>query len=145
VSPVGERIRRRTERGSMAVEIVILAPVMLAFLMLLVAAGRLVAVKGDLEAAARDAARGASLERDVGTAGAQARSIVSASLDKQSIACRPADLGGSNFVAGGFVRVTLDCRVSYDGLGLIGLPGSVAVTADSAAPIDTYRRTGPVR
>lgn len=127
----------------MAIEIVILAPVMLAFLMLIAAAGRLVAVKGDLEAAARDAARGASLERDIGSASAQARQIVDASLDKQSIACRGADLGGSDFRSGGFVRVDLECRVSYDGLGLIGLPGSVAVSADSAAPIDTFRRTEP--
>jgi Flp pilus assembly protein TadG len=135
-------LRRRGERGSMAVEIVILAPVMLAFMMLVVAAGRLVAVKGDLEAASRDAARAASLERDTGTAEARAREVVDASLDKQTTRCLGTSLGGSNFVAGGFVRVSLDCQVSYDGLGLIGLPGSVTVKTSSTAPIDTYRRTG---
>jgi hypothetical protein len=132
---------RRDQRGSMAVEIVILAPVMLAFLMLIAAAGRLVAVKGDLEAASRDAARAASLERDPTSASSAARSVVSDSLDVQSIDCQPPSLGG-NFVAGGYVSVNLTCRVSYDGLGLIGLPGSVEVKATSDAPIDTYRRTG---
>jgi hypothetical protein len=132
---------RRDQRGSMAVEIVILAPVMLAFLMLIAAAGRLVAVKGDLEAASRDAARAASLERDPTSASTAARSVVSDSIDKQSIDCQPPGLGGS-FVAGGYVSVNLTCRVSYDGLGLIGLPGSVEVKATSDAPIDTYRRTG---
>lgn len=132
---------RRSERGSMAVELVILAPVMLAFMLLVVAAGRLVAVKGDLEAASRDAARAASLERDAGTAEARARQVVAASLDRQTTSCRGTSVGGS-FVSGGIVRVSLDCRVSYAGLGLIGLPGSVAVKADSTAPIDTYRRTG---
>ena len=132
----------RGQRGSMAVEIVILAPVMLAFIMLVVAAGRLVAVKGDLEAAARDAARAGSLERDIGTAESRAREVVNASMDKQTTQCQGTSLGGSNFVAGGFVRVTLRCQVSYQGLGLIGLPGSVSVEADSAAPIDFYRRTG---
>ena len=133
---------RRSGRGSMAVEIVILAPIMLAFMMLVVAAGRLVAVKGDLEAASRDAARAASLERDSSSADSRAAAIVGASLDSQTTQCRGTSLGGSNFVAGGFVRVSLNCQVSYNGLGLIGLPGSVTVKATSTAPIDTYRRTG---
>jgi hypothetical protein len=133
---------RRSQRGSMAVEIVILAPVMLAFLMLIAAAGRLVAVKGDLEAATRDAARAASLERDPQSASAAASLVVRDSLDKQSIDCGTPDLGG-DFTAGGFVRITLHCSVSYDGLGLIGLPGKVGVQANSSAPIDTYRRTTP--
>lgn len=132
----------RGQRGSMAVEIVILAPVMLAFMMLVVAAGRLVAVKGDLEAASRDAARAGSLERDAGSAGGRAAQVVASSLDKQTTRCQGTSLGGSNFVAGGFVRVSLNCQVSYNGLGLIGLPGSVTVKATSTAPIDTYRRTG---
>jgi Flp pilus assembly protein TadG len=135
-------VLRRSERGSMAVEIVILAPVMLAFMMLVVAAGRLVAVKGDLEAASRDAARAASLERDVGTAQSRATEVVDASLDKGTINCEQPSLGGSNFVSGGLVRVTLDCQVSYSGLGLIGLPGSISVKTSSASPIDVYRRTG---
>ena len=50
---------RRDERGSMAVEVVILAPVLLMFVMLVVAGGRYVGVQGDIEAAARDAARAA--------------------------------------------------------------------------------------
>ena len=46
----------------MAVEVVILAPVLLMFVMLVVAGGRYVSVQGDIEAAARDAARAASLQ-----------------------------------------------------------------------------------
>jgi Flp pilus assembly protein TadG len=133
--------RRRGERGSMAVEVVILAPVMLAFLMLIVMCGRLVAVRGDLEAAARDAARAASLERDPVSATASARQVVAGSLDKDSIDCQPAALSG-DFVSGGYVQVNLSCRVSYAGLSLLALPGSAGINVHSAAPIDTYRRTG---
>jgi Flp pilus assembly protein TadG len=136
------RRRLRGDRGSMAVELVILFPVMLAFMMLVVAAGRLVSVKGDLEAASRDAARAASLERTAGEAQARAGEVVNASMDKDTVNCQGTSLGGSNFVAGGFVKVSLTCQVSYDGLGLIGLPGHVTVKADSSAPIDRYRRTG---
>ena len=124
----------------MAVEVVILAPVLMAFVLLIVAGGRYVAVKGDMEATARDAARAASLERGYGAAYAAADDVRVRSIDKNTT-CQPVDMGGSNFVAGGMVTVRMDCRVSYDGLGLIGLPGSIGVDATSSAPLDCFRRT----
>ena len=132
--------RRRGERGSMAVEIVLLAPVMMVFMMLVVAGGRYVAVRGDIEAASRDAVRAASLERDAGTAQAVAMDTAIAALQHPD-RCQDAALSG-DFVSGGMITVTLTCEVSYDGLGLIGLPGSKQVTISSSAPIDLYRRTG---
>ena len=131
---------RRTERGSMAVEVVLLAPVMMAFMMLVVAGGRYVAVRGDIEAASRDAVRAASLERNEAAAYATAVDTANAALQDVG-RCQNAALGG-NFASGGTITVTLSCEVSYDGLGLIGLPGSKTVTVTSAAPIDQYRRTG---
>ncbi|WP_240755601.1 TadE/TadG family type IV pilus assembly protein [Nocardioides iriomotensis] len=130
---------RRDESGSMAVEVVILTPVLMMFVMLIAACGRYVAVQGDIQATARDAVRAASLERTVDAAHVAATRIVQQSLD-DGTTCRP--LGLSGFAAGGVVRVDLDCEVSYRGLGLIGLPGSVRVQTMSQAPIDIYRRTG---
>ncbi len=126
----------RDQRGSMAVEVVILAPVLMMFALLVVAGGRYVAVQGDIEAAARDAARAASLESTRGAAEQAARSAIAASLD------------GSHCTVGynaawepdGSVRVTLRCQVPYDDLGLLGLPGSVTVEADSQVRLDPYRR-----
>jgi Flp pilus assembly protein TadG len=112
----------------------------MAFVMLIVACGRYVAVKGDMEATARDAARAASLERELAPARSAAGVVVENSLDRDT-RCRATQVGG-DFRAGGIVTVQLDCQVSYDGLGLIGLPGSVAVVASSSAPIDPFRRTG---
>jgi len=124
----------------MAVEIVLLAPVMMAFMMLVVAGGRYVAVRGDIEAASRDAVRAASLERT--EAAAQAVAVDTAAAQLEDVGrCQNAALSG-NFVSGGTITVTVTCEVSYDGLGLIGLPGSKTVTIDSSAPIDLYRRTG---
>lgn len=131
---------RRTDAGSMAVEIVLLTPVLLMFIYLIVAGGRYVAVQGEVEATARDAARAASFERSLGAAQAAAADITSSSLDRE-ISCSGLSWSGTNFVAGGQVRVTLDCSVSYSGLGLIGLPGSVSVDGSSTAPLDQYRRT----
>ena len=125
----------------MAVEVVILTPVLLMFIYLIVAGGRYVAVQGEVEATARDAARAASFERSFGAAQAVAADVMNSSLDPD-VSCQGLSFGGTNFVAGGQVTVTLDCRVSYDGLGLIGLPGSVSVDGTSTAPLDQYRRTG---
>jgi Flp pilus assembly protein TadG len=123
----------------MAVEVVILTPVLMMFVMLIVACGRYVAVQGDIQATARDAVRAASLERDYSTAYAAAGEVVRQSLDRDT-ACSGFTLTG--FAQGGVAQVDLDCTVSYAGLGLIGLPGTVSVDAVSNAPIDVYRRTG---
>lgn len=132
--------RRRDDRGSMAVEIVLLAPVMMAFILLVVACGRYVALRGDIEAASRDAVRAASLERTAGEAEAAAGAVAAASL-RNPEQCGPILLTG-DFVAGGTITVTVSCTVSYAGLGLIGLPGTKEFSASSSAPLDTYRRTG---
>ena len=51
--------RRHSEQGTMSVEMVILAPVLLLVVMLAVAGGRLVSAEGRVQAASRDAARAA--------------------------------------------------------------------------------------
>jgi Flp pilus assembly protein TadG len=124
----------------MAVEIVLLAPVMMAFIVLVVACGRYVGLRGDIEAASRDAVRAASLERTAGAAESAANDVAAASLRNPEL-CRPIAMSG-DFVAGGTITVTVSCDVSYAGLGLIGLPGSRELSASSSAPLDTYRRTG---
>ncbi len=128
------------ERGSMAVEMVILAPVMLVFILLVVACGRYVGVRGDIEAASRDAVRAASLERTADAATAAADRVAAIAVEHPE-RCEPAELTGE-FVAGNTITVTVTCDVSYAGLGLLGLPGSKRVSASSSAPLDTYRRTG---
>lgn len=125
----------------MSVEVVLLTPVMLMFIYLIVAGGRFVAVQGEVEATARDAARAASMERSLGAAQATAADVMRSGLDRD-VSCGGLSFAGTDFVAGGQVTVTLDCRVSYEGLGLIGLPGGVSVDGSSTAPLDTYRRTG---
>lgn len=128
---------RRDERGSMAVEVVILAPLLMMFVLLVVAAGRYVGVEGDIEAAARDAARAASLENTRGEAEQAARSTIAASLDGSDCAVGYDD---ANWGPDGTVSVTLRCRVPYDDLGLLGLPGSVEIEAESHVRLDPYRR-----
>jgi Flp pilus assembly protein TadG len=123
----------------MAIEIVILAPVLVAFALLVVAGGRFVGRQGDVDSAARDAARAASIERTPDSAVAVARTVAEASLPKGA-ACQPAFVDTSNWAQGGSVAVTISCQVSYSGLGLIGLPGSARVEGSSLAPLDQFSR-----
>ena len=131
--------RRRDERGSMAVEVVLMIPILFMFTLLVVAGGRYVSVRADIEAAARDAARAASFERSYEDAASAASSVATSALDGFAN-CEVDDLGGE-FEAGGVVEVTLRCDIPNDGLGLIGLNGSLPVSASASAPLDTYRRT----
>lgn len=122
----------------MAVEMVLLTPVLMGFVMLIVAFGRYVAVQGDIEAAARDAARTASLQTSAAAADSAARASVAASLDDLTT-CSTVTVGGE-WTSGGDVVVRLQCSVSMSGLGLIGIPGRVGVEAESSVPLDPYRR-----
>lgn len=135
----GDRVAG-ADRGSMAVEIVVLVPSLLLVLMLVVALGRYVTVEGDAQAAARDAVRAATFERDAVSAVAAARSTADASLP-DAYACAPAQLEGA-FVAGGTVTAVVACEVPWTNLGLIGLQGSASVEGRASAPLDQYRRVG---
>jgi len=124
----------------MAVEIVMLVPLLVMMMFLVVAFGRYVSAEGEAQALARDAVRAATLERDVDAALVAARSMAAAAAPA-SLACDPAELSGA-FVQGGVVTVDVQCTVSFEDLGLVGLPGSATVTGSSTSPLDQYRRVG---
>jgi Flp pilus assembly protein TadG len=136
--------RHSSQRGSMAIELVLLTPLLVGFTLLVVAGGRFVGRQSDVDSAARDAARAASIERTEGSALAVAQTVADASLP-DGATCQPAEvvtnwpLPGSS--QAGSVRVTITCDVSYSGLGFIGLPGSATLKGTSVAPLDQYRRT----
>jgi hypothetical protein len=125
----------------MAVEVVLITPVLVIFMLMVVAFGRLVWVRGQVEAASRDAARAASLERTLGDATNAAEAVVDAQVRGRA-QCGAPDFPDTDFEAGGVVNVRLTCEVSYSELGLLGLGGGTTVTAESAAPLDINRRTG---
>lgn len=130
---------RRGDAGSMAVEVVLITPVLVVFMLMVVAFGRLVWVRGQVEAASRDAVRAASIARSPGEARTEALAVANDQLDGRATCGAPAFEG--NFAPGQVITVTLTCDVSYSELGLLGLGGGTTVTAESSAPIDLYRRS----
>jgi Flp pilus assembly protein TadG len=125
----------------MAVELVIVAPLVIFFVLLVVAVGRLAQARGEVEGAAADGARAASLARVPATATTQAQDTVRASLARAGVSCGHVDVAVdvAAFRPGGSVRVTVTCTASLTGLGLTGLPGSKEIQASGTAPIDLYR------
>ena len=132
---------QRDERGSMAVEIVVLIPVLFMFTLFVVAGGRYVNARADADSTARDAARAASQAHTRGDAETAAEQAIASGL-RSTRNCQTTGLSG-DFESGGTAVVRLHCTVSWSDLGLLGLQASIPVDAEGHAPIDTYRSTRP--
>jgi Flp pilus assembly protein TadG len=142
--PGSVRGRRGAEDGDATLELVILAPVILALIGLLVAAGRTSVAQGSVQAAARDAARQASIARDPATAEAAAVASATAALRQDALDCTPVvtvDTAGFSVPVGQPARVSaqVGCTVPLSGLLVPGLPGSKTLRASFASPLDPYR------
>ena len=141
--PARPRARRpgSRERGSAAAELVLVTPFLVLLLLFAVAAGRLVQGRLDVDSAAQQAARAASLARTPAVASAQAQQVAQAALAGQSVSCDPAVITADtgDFVPGGEVTVTVTCTVRLSDLSLLHIPGSETITATFTAPIDVYR------
>ena len=97
------------------IEVVILAPVMIMFILVLVAFGQLVDGRGAVDGAARDAARAGSIQKDHATAMAEARKAAEADL--ADVCSRPGDghQTSAGFEPDGFFTVEVSCEIR--GLG----------------------------
>ena len=135
----------RTDAGSVTVELVVLAPVVLAVLLFTVGLGRIENAQGKVDGAARDAARAASLAGDPSTATADARSTAAADIAGTDIDCAnlTVTVDTSRFIAGGTVSVRVACTADLADLAISGLPGRKTLTASSVAPIETFRSVTP--
>jgi Flp pilus assembly protein TadG len=136
---------RRPDDGNAALELVILAPVLLALLGLVIAAGRMSIAQGSVDAAARDAARQASISLTPAAAQAAGQASARAALRRDGLDCRPAVLiNVSQFAATqpgepAAVTATVRCAISLSDLALPGLPGRTLVQAEFTSPLDVYR------
>lgn len=129
------------EAGSAAVELTLLAPLLVLFLLLVVALGRLATARADVDGAARDAARAASIARDPATAERSSHDAAAATLVDRGVTCRSLEVvvDTSAFRPGGWVAADVTCSVDLADVALLRLPGTKAVHARFVAPIDTLR------
>jgi hypothetical protein len=141
--------RRCPLRGSDGVaplELVLVAPIILALIGLAVAGGRVQTAQGAVDAAAHEAARQASVSPSLGIAQAAARSGAASALSADGLDCQPVvTLPG---IAGAFntpvgqpaqVEARVVCVVRLSDLLVPGLPGSLRLSATFWSPLDPYR------
>lgn len=137
------------DRGSAAVEMVIIAPALIALMLLVVGMGRLSHGDQQIQVAAAQAARAASLTRgdaqsisDAATAAANdvlANDHVSCSHSSTPVAIDAT----SGEQPGGSITVTVTCTTQLSDLFVAGFPGAHTWTATVTAPIDTFDQANP--
>jgi len=132
---------RRSERGSVSVEVAVIAPAFVFLMLLVVFAGKVSEADGNVERAAAEGARAASLRQHPGNAATDARSTVEANLATAGVSCSTLEaiVDTSDFEPGGTVTVTVECTASMADVPLLGVPGTRTFTATATEVIDTYR------
>jgi Flp pilus assembly protein TadG len=114
----------------MVVEFVLLVPLLLLLMLFLVMAGRIIEAHGEVDGAARDAARAASIARRPQAAQAAADSAVAADINGW---CENPTVTGFA-PASPAVTVNLTCGLQ---LGFINL-GTVQIKGFALAPLDPF-------
>ena len=132
---------QRGQRGTMALEMVILAPVLLLLFMFLLACGRYFQTSSLLESAARDGARSATQARSLPEAQTRVDEAVSTTMGQAIKSCKDSASGSitTGFVAGSPLSVEVTCTINYRDLGLLGLGGDTTITKRFTSSLDPYR------
>lgn len=130
------------ERGSVAVEMTLLTPLLMVMLLFVVYCGRVAGATLRIDDAAHQAARAAAAARSVPGAERDARATAQAALAAAGVACQ--DLRVTVEVAGlqpgSAATATLRCTVGLSDLSLLSVGGSTTLSATSSAPVDVYRQ-----
>ena len=135
----------RDERGSTALETLLMTTATLSLVLVVVAAGRYVDAAAQANDAAYAAARAASLEPSMSEGMSAGRQAAEHTLAERGKSCTnlTVSFAGSDFNPGGEVVAEVSCTVSLldsGGLGRqLGLQPSRVFTETAVVPIETYR------
>ena len=136
------------EAGTSTLELVALVPLLAALMLFVVFCGRVTVTRLDVQQAARDAARAASIaitRDDAAIAleaslaenlGGQARHCTHLPVDYSAIAT---DSGVGEDWDSGVIELRLTCAIPTEDLGLLGIAGTKTFTAKAVEPVDTWR------
>lgn len=136
--------RWRDARGSAAVEIALLAPLLGTLVLVVIFGGRLALARQTVQAAAADASRAASIARNASDAERSANQIALGTMSNQGVRCATLSI---DVDSRGFTKppgtqatttVAISCDVATADLTL-PFPGTVRVSATSSSELDVYR------
>lgn len=125
----------------MAIEVVILTPLLVAAIMVVVAGSRYVQAGSQVNDAAYAAARAASLTTNQQAAVQAGTRAARVSMSTRGPAC--ADLtvhvDAHDFQPGGDVTATVTCVADLSDISGLGLPGHKTFTQTAVVPLDEHR------
>jgi Flp pilus assembly protein TadG len=133
------------DAGVSAVEVVLLTPLIIFMIMVVVSLGVLVNEHGQVNAAARDAARAGSLQGAYADAQAQATAAGLADLGTR---CTNPTIVSSVYVAAvppstvGYYKATVTCVLDLSGFGVFGAKQTISATF--SAPVDPLQHSNLV-
>lgn len=144
MTPSPQRSRLHGDRGSVAVEVAVIAPAFVFLMLLVVYAGRISEAESDVNRAASEAARAASLRQHPTDAASDADAVARENLTAAGVRCDAltVDVDTGEFRPGGRVGVTVSCTASMSDVTLLGVPGERTFSARSVEVIDRYRGGG---
>lgn len=125
------------DRGSASVELVLITPLLVTFLLLVVFGGRSVESSNDVKHAADQGARAASM---VASSRMEevARRVVADDLEARRVSCPTPMIDVRTSMEGRTVTVTVTCRAEESGLNLLDV-STPTVRASSTEVVDRYR------
>ncbi|MDX8143286.1 TadE/TadG family type IV pilus assembly protein [Lentzea sp. BCCO 10_0061] len=143
VTHTGFAVLRRDVRGSAAVELTLVAPLLTLLLLLVVLCGRLAETKLRINDVAHQAARAATLARTSSQAVANAEATANAALASAGISCQALSVSTdvNGFKPGSTVTVTVSCSVGLSDLTALGVPGTRTFHSSFSSLVDVWRGT----
>lgn len=136
--------RSRGDVGSIAVEVAVIAPAFVFLMLLVVYAGRVSEAQANIDRAASQAARAASLRQHPSDATSDAQTIARSNLDTAGIHCSTlvVDVDTRALEPGGRVAVNVDCTTSMADVTLLGVPGARTFSGRAVEVVDRFRGSG---
>lgn len=129
----------RDDRGSAAVELVILAPLFGLMLLAVVAIGRVSNAHADVDAAARMVARDLSIARDPDARRADVEQNIQRMLAVGSPSCRSMTFDAS--IGTDRIDVTVTCASDLQEAAVLPLPGRMTITGTASEVRDIHRES----
>jgi Flp pilus assembly protein TadG len=130
--------------GSLTVELVVVTPVLVVLALTMLIFGRVSVSRQEVVEAARAGAQAAAVLPNASSAQMGAAIDAAVGIANQAHACKRPQIAAdvSHFYPGGYVTVTVVCKVELSDIAFPGMPGSTTVQASTTAPIDPYRSVG---
>ena len=144
-SPPRSHLRaNRRERGSAAVELVLVAPLLILVMMMIVACARITTARLHLTQAAPAAARAATLARSATAARDRAAAAAQQALVGAGMACTnvTTQVDGGGWRPGSTVSARVTCTVSLAQLSPLHLAVHRNISATATSVIDRWRAAG---